>query len=292
VEHLKYNFTLIKIICKDYTVSGESFELRYDSNLDMYHTFPQPNEDNLSAYYKSTDYISHTDANNSLLDRIYQLVKKYAIRKKVALMESFQLAEKNILDIGCGTGDFLSGAKNRNWQVYGVEPSQQASKLAKVKLNDPNIILKDISDFKKKNKPYSFDVITMWHVLEHIPDFNNYIDKIKTLLKKDGYLVVAVPNHKSYDAKHYKEFWAAYDVPRHLWHFSQKSIEKIFNKHQMQVIKVRPMYFDAFYVSLLSEKYKKGKSNYIAAFWNGFVSNWKARNTKEYSSLIYIIKNR
>ena len=138
----------------------------------------------------------------------------------------------------------------------------------------------------------SFSLVWASHVLEHVPNYDTYISKLKSLLKKDGHLLVAVPNFKSYDAQHYKEFWAAFDVPRHLWHFSQNAIHKIFYKHKMQVSKIIPLYFDSYYVSLLSEKYKTGKSNIFKAFWFGMLSNWKAKKSTEYSSLIYIIKNK
>ncbi len=278
-----------KLLCKDHTVSGEKFELIYDSDLEMYATHPQPNKEQLPAYYKSEDYISHTDANNSLLDKIYQFIKNYTLSKKVKLIQSFHTADQNLLDIGCGTGDLLKLAEKQNLKVSGVEPNNDARELAKNKITDSDQIVSDLKDLI--NTSNQFDVITMWHVLEHVPNLEDYIDNIKKLLKQNGVLVVAVPNHKSFDANHYKEFWAAYDVPRHLWHFSQKSIRDIYQKHHMKVSQVLPMRFDSYYVSLLSEKYKTGKSNFIKAFWIGLASNWKARKSSEYSSLIYVIKN-
>lgn len=277
------------IICKDHTVSSENFELVYDSDLEMYKTDPQPSEEKLPSYYQSADYISHTDAKESLIDKVYQMVRNYTISKKVKLIHSFNTSDQRLLDIGCGTGDFLKVAENKNWIVSGVEPNQQARDLAQKKISESGSIVSDLGDLL--NTSNQFDVITMWHVLEHVPNLDAYIDSLKKLLKQDGVLVVAVPNFKSHDAKHYKQFWAAYDVPRHLWHFSQKSIKEIFQKYQMTLVQVLPMRFDSYYVSLLSEKYKTGKSHFVSALWNGFVSNWKAKRTNEYSSLIYIIKN-
>jgi 2-polyprenyl-3-methyl-5-hydroxy-6-metoxy-1,4-benzoquinol methylase len=132
----------------------------------------------------------------------------------------------------------------------------------------------------------------MWHVLEHVPDIHAEIKELKRLIKPNGAIVIAVPNFNSYDANHYKDFWAAYDVPRHLWHFSRQSIKVLFEREKLQLIKTVPMVFDAFYVSLLSEKYKTGKMNFVSAFIIGLKSNWKARTTNEYSSHIYIIKNQ
>jgi len=271
--------------CKDYTVSNKQFDLLYNSKLEMLETSPQPLGEELASYYESEDYISHTDSKKSVTDKVYQIVKSIALKNKVALLNSFKTAKKNVLDIGCGTGDFLLTCKNNKWNVIGVEPNKSASGLAETKLNTK--IYADLNELTSTQ----FDVITLWHVLEHVPDLETYVSKLKLLLKPKGVLVVAVPNYNSHDAKHYKQFWAAYDVPRHLWHFSKKSIQLLFSKQQLKVEKIRPMKFDSFYVSLLSEQYKTGSNNFVKAFYVGLVSNLKAIRTKEYSSLIYIIKN-
>ena len=271
--------------CKDYTVSNKQFDLLYNKNLDMLETSPQPLGEELASYYESEDYISHTDSKKSITDKLYQTVKSFALKKKLSLLNSFKFTEKNVLDIGCGTGDFLMTCKNNQWNVVGVEPNKNARELAETKLNAK--IYGGLNELRSDQ----FDVITLWHVLEHVPDLETYISKLKLLLKPNGVLVVAVPNYKSYDAMHYKQFWAAFDVPRHLWHFSKKSIQLLFSKQQLEVEKILPMKFDSFYVSLLSEQYKTGANNFIKAFYVGLVSNLKAISTKEYSSLIYVIKN-
>jgi len=276
--------------CKDHTVSRETFSLMLDPNSDMLITFPKPGDSELMKYYESEDYISHTDSKKSILDKVYQIVKNITIRQKVKLINSQAGSDKSILDIGCGTGDFLYACKNGGWKVKGIEPNDKARNLALKKMNSESFLVKDIQDLLINEKE-AYDVITMWHVLEHIPNLDNYISNLKQLLKPKGTLIIALPNYKSHDAVYYKTFWAAYDVPRHLWHFSRKSIKYIFKKNYFNVSKIIPMKFDAFYVSLLSEKYKSGKSNPIQAFYRGFVSNLKARRTGEYSSLIYFIKN-
>lgn len=277
------------ISCKDYTVSNEIFELRYNSSLDMLITYPKPKLSDLGKYYESEDYISHTDAKKTLVDKVYHSVKKYTISKKVKLVNSFLKEidkEKTILDIGCGTGDFLNACQINGWNIVGVEPSNQAKSLAQEKVGrDIFSIIEDIPSQK-------FDCITMWHVLEHVPNVDDYISTLKKLLKPKGTLIVAVPNFKSYDALYYKSFWAAYDVPRHLSHFSQKSISLLFDKVNMKVEKTLPMIFDAFYVSLLSEKYKSKKNKYFSAFYIGLKSNLKAAKTSEYSSLIYVLRHK
>lgn len=269
---------------KDNSVSKETFELLYDENLDMLITSPQPDAANLSKYYESDDYISHTDGKRSLFEKAYHFIKNIALKNKLSLINSLQQNKGDLLDIGAGTGDFLLVAKNNGWNAVGIEPSEKARGIAKQK----GVELKqNLSDFES----HTFDTITMWHVLEHVPDLENQIKELKRLLKPNGSILIAVPNFKSYDANHYKEFWAAYDVPRHLWHFSKTAIKKLFQKEGLELIKIKPMKFDSFYVSLLSEKYKTGKMNFITAFFVGLKSNWKAKQNFEYSSHIYVLKN-
>ncbi|WP_428230763.1 class I SAM-dependent methyltransferase [Flavobacterium sp.] len=270
---------------KDHSVSKEIFELYYDENLDMLITSPQPNLENLGKYYESEDYISHTDNKRSLFEKAYHFVKIIALKNKLNLINGEQSRKGRILDIGAGTGDFLLTAKNDGWETVGVEPSERAKNIA---IQKGISFVSEIGDLQNN----SFDVITMWHVLEHVPNLELQIQELKRLLKPTGTLIIAVPNFKSYDAQHYKTFWAAYDVPIHFWHFSKKAIKSLFEKVDMKLEKVLPMKFDSFYVSLLSEKYKTGKMNYISAFFVGLKSNLKASSTKEYSSHIYVLKNQ
>jgi len=286
------NFDLVPFLtCKDYTVSRETFNLLKDKKSDFLITYPQPKEKDLVKYYESEDYISHTDASKSYTDKLYQIAKKYAISKKINLINKVTSKKSlpiKVLDIGCGTGDFLYACSRKGFKVSGIEPNKNAKKLANDKL--PNLIFKNsVFDLDADLK---YDVITMWHVLEHVPNLNQYILKLKSLLKKDGVLIIAVPNFKSYDAKYYKEFWAAYDVPRHLWHFSKKAISDLFGSVDIKVKQILPMRLDSFYVSLLSEKYKIGRTNFIKPFLIGLRSNFYGMFTKEYSSQIYILKNK
>ncbi len=270
---------------KDYSVSQETFDLVYDQQLDMLITTPQPSLENLGKYYESVDYISHTDSKRSLFEKAYHFVKGIALKNKLNLINSLQLDKGSILDIGAGTGDFLSVAKENGWHTIGVEPSEKAKAIAKKKGVSFVAETSELGD-------HSFDVISMWHVLEHVPNLENQIKELKRLLKPNGTLIIAVPNFKSFDAKHYGKFWAAYDVPIHFWHFSKTAVKMLFEKETMKLVKVLPMKFDSFYVSLLSEKYKTGKMNYVKAFFIGLRSNFKAKQNLEYSSHIYILKNK
>lgn len=280
-----HNTAYLKV--KDYSVSNETFELFHDVELDMLKTFPQPSLDKLPDYYKSEDYISHTDGKRNWFEITYHFIKSIALKRKLRLINSVSTHGKYLLDFGCGTGDFLEIAQNHGWNVSGIEPNEKARSIANTKTN------KAVFDSNQffNTKEHSYDVITLWHVLEHLPDLDAHIIKLKKLLKTDGTIIIAVPNFKSYDANYYKEFWAAYDVPRHLWHFSKTAVSKLTLKHNLEIVDIQPMLFDAYYVSLLSEKYKSGFMNPFKAFWIGWQSNRKAKRTKEYSSLIYVIKN-
>ena len=269
---------------KDYSVSQEIFDLYYDEELDMLITDPQPSLENLGKYYESVDYISHTDSKRSLFEKCYHFIKSIALKNKLNLVNSLQPSQGSILDIGAGTGDFLSVVKENGWNTIGVEPSEKAKAIAKRK----GVSFVEQTSALENN---SFDIITMWHVLEHVPNLDNQLKELKRLLKPNGNLIIAVPNFKSFDAKHYGNFWAAYDVPIHFWHFSKTAIKRLFAKEDMELVQVLPMKFDSFYVSLLSEKYKTGKMNFIKAFFIGLQSNWKAKKNFEYSSHIYVLKN-
>lgn len=272
---------------KDHSVSGEEFELLYNSEFVFLETTPQPSLEKLPGYYKSEDYISHTDSRRNLFEMIYHLVKTRTLKRKLKIINTYSKNEKALLDFGCGTGDFLKVAKQNKWKVFGIEPNDQARQIANSKLDGLVFTPEQFLKFETER----FDVITLWHVLEHVPDLNTHLALFKKLLKPNGTLIIAVPNYKSYDAKIYKSYWAAFDVPRHLWHFSRTAINKLMALNKMDVKKTYPMLFDAFYVSLLSEKYKTGRMNPLKAFCIASLSNLKAIKTKEYSSLIYVVKN-
>ena len=272
----------IYISTKDYFKSQEAFDLVLDSSKEILITTPRPAPEHLASYYESQAYISHSNTQKGVVAFLYAMVQKWSLKNKRNLVNKLSNQKGTLLDIGAGTGAFCETTKQNSWEVFGVEPSEKAREIAAQK----NIFLhQSIEEFKGQQ----FDVVTLWHVLEHLPDLEKTITVIQKLLKSKGVLIVAVPNYNSYDAKHYKGFWAAYDVPRHLWHFSQKGMRKLFSKN-MKLLKTKPMVFDSFYVSLLSEKYKTGNTFSIKALWIGLWSNIRALKTKEHSSLIYCFK--
>ena len=282
----KQNSIYLKV--KDHSISGEEFKLLYNEDFDFLETFPQPSLEQLPKYYKSDDYISHTDSKRNLFENVYHLIRKISLKRKLKLINSFSSNEKKLLDVGCGTGDFLQIAQKNKWTVSGIEPNEKARTIANTKTSNSVFDVKHLL----KIKPNSLNVITLWHVLEHLPKLDEHISILRSLLKPEGTLIIAVPNYNSYDAKYYKEFWAAYDAPRHFWHFSQSSVSKLVEKEKMKVVKVLPMKFDSYYVSLLSEKHKSGWMNIFNAFRIGWLSNFKAKRSSEYSSLIYCINNQ
>lgn len=270
---------------KDYSTSKEPFSIRQCSGCSFRFTSPVPSEDKIGSYYESEDYISHTDSKKGVMNKVYHIVRKKAIRNKEYLIDTFNV-EKSLLDIGCGTGDFLHFCKEHGWDILGLEPDAGARSICAKK----GVPVKDIDELHRLEDK-SVSVITMWHVLEHVYHLNRDFDKIKSVLKDDGKLVVAVPNCSSYDAQKYGEFWAAYDLPIHLYHFRPNDIKTLAEKYDMKVDKILPMKYDAYYVSMLSEKYKGG--NLVNAFLTGAKSNRKANaSNHQYSSQIYILSKK
>lgn len=278
------NFKLF-IKSRDYSVSKEDFNIQECKNCRFLFTSPRPEEKNLNKYYVSDHYISHTDGNKSLFEKTYQIVKKISINKKFRFISSY-IKKGSILDIGCGTGNLLYKFKSSGWQTKGVEPSkiarQKAIKNYNLDINDSS----NLSNIKEK-----FDIITMWHVLEHMPNLNDVLKNFNRLLNDNGKIIIAVPNPESYDAKHYKKYWAAYDLPIHFSHFTKNSISSLFEKHNFKLIKNKGMIFDSFYVSMLSEEFKGGSKNIIKATIIGLISNLIGKLTnKGFSSNLYVFK--
>jgi 2-polyprenyl-3-methyl-5-hydroxy-6-metoxy-1,4-benzoquinol methylase len=246
-----------------------------------------PDADLIGKYYKSENYISHTNTSKGLINRIYQVIRTRAIRQKRKLIENITGTKNgNLLDIGSGTGFFAAEMNRGGWKVTGLEPDPDARKIAE-EINKIELLpIENLFQLPAK----SFDAISLWHVLEHVHDLKNYVQQIKNLLKENGKLFVAVPNYTSYDAKLYKEYWAAYDVPRHLYHFSPNAMKELMRLAGLKIIDMKPMWYDSFYVCLLSSRYKNGRTNWIGAIISGVLSNIKVINdAKKCSSVIYII---
>lgn len=271
---------------KDYSVSGERFVIWQCDQCSLRFTQDVPDENAIGAYYKSPDYISHSNTTKGLLNNLYQKVRRFTLKQKAKLIiDASGVQQGKILDVGAGTGAFLNAMKEQGWQVEGVEPDIDARNLGN-KLYQLSIKNIDALFDLPKN---SFDAITLWHVLEHVHRLHEYIEQLKSLLKENGKLIIAVPNYQSLDAEIYRLNWAAYDVPRHLYHFTPRAMQTLLEQHGMKVAAKKPMWFDSFYVSLLSSKYRSGSTRWLGAGLVGLRSNLKAfANKDRCSSLIYI----
>lgn len=270
--------------CEDFTVSHETFTIKKCEECTLAITSPRPDTEKLAAYYQSQDYISHSGKTSGLLGPIYTLARKYALNWKARMLKN-QAPFGSALDFGCGTGEFLATLKSKGWDVEGVEPSDLArAKAMKITGQEIHVSLTGIPGKQ-------FDAITAWHVIEHVPDLSATLQHLKNLLKKDGIIFIAVPNYESADAEKYKDLWAGYDVPRHLWHFSKKSMTRLLESNGLKVSDIVPMKLDSYYVSMLSENYTNGNKTYLKNLVKGFVSGFKSNSkagSDNYSSLIYI----
>lgn len=271
--------------CKDHFLSGETFTIQECKDCGLLFTNPRPEADKLGSYYQSTEYISHSNSRKGLFNGIYQLVRKYTLSKKYSMIRELTQG-RSIMDIGCATGEFLAMMKKNGWEVLGIEPDEKTRKQAEKLHSLPVFPEAHLNSLKDS----SFDVISMWHVLEHVSDLRARMNDVQRLLKPGGILIIAVPNPESWDAHYYKTYWAAYDVPRHLYHFTKKSMDNLLSHFSFSVKKIVPMKFDSYYVSLLSEKYKGQKMKWISGLWNGYWSNCKARGKNNHSSLIFVVE--
>lgn len=267
---------------KDYFLTQEEFEIISCKGCGLSITYPQPDKNVIYKYYDSDEYISHSDKRRTFFDKVYHLIRSFTLNWKLSLVKKYVDCGK-ILDFGCGTGYFLDICQKGGFEVYGVEPNEKA----RGNLVNKGIVVKErIEEFSEDEK---FDVITLWHVLEHLYEPKDFMFKASRYLNKYGYLIIAVPNKNSFDAKYYDAYWAGYDVPRHLYHFTRKDLINI-TSGIFELVDVKPMLFDSFYVSMLSERYKKSRLWFIRGFFIGLLSNVSALWTNEYSSVIYVFR--
>lgn len=277
--------------CTDYTVSQETFEIQVCKHCQVGITQDMPSADGMGRYYKSEKYISHSDTKKGIVNRLYHFARQRMLRNKLHLIKKETgKGMGKLADIGCGTGYFPNIMQQHGWKTKNADADTDARRFAKnhfgLQVHTPTELFSEISDCE-------LDVVTMWHVLEHVHTINQYLSEIHRMLKKDGVCFIAVPNYQSYDAQHYKDTWAGWDVPRHLWHFSQKSMKILAEKHDFEVIKLKTMPFDPFYVSLLSEKYKGSSLALFLGFFYGLLSFVKGiQNINLSSSIIYILRKK
>lgn len=271
---------------KDEFLTNEEFTIEYCPQCGLLFTWPRPDQNKIGRYYESEKYYSHAENKKGLVPKIYELIKQINVKNKLEIATD-RLEKGKMLDIGCGVGDFLYLAQQKGWNITGIEPSERARTLAEEKLKITIYKPDELINLEDK----AFQCITMWHVLEHVDDLKTEIQQLKRLLAKNGKLIIALPNYQSYDGQYYKEKWAAYDVPRHLNHFSINTIEKIMLSEDLKLVDVKPLIWDAYYISYLSEQYKHKSMPLVRGLWQGLISNIKAHRSKMYSSMVYIFEN-
>lgn len=277
----------IKLWLKDEFLTREEFHLCECLSCGLLYTMPRPSKDIIGNYYKSEEYYSHQENKKGFIPKIYETVKKVNLKHKYKLATSGTRKGK-LLDIGCGVGDFIHTAEKNGWKCIGVEPSEEAKTIARKRIRANIITSEELEQIPEA----SFDLITMWHVLEHVDNLKWQIEQLQRLIKPQGRIMIAVPNYKSYDAQFYKELWAAYDVPRHLCHFDKNTLTKIFKSKGLELKKTEKLIWDAYYISYMSEQYKHHSLPLVKGIVRGLISNFKARKTGEWSSLVYIFEKK
>lgn len=273
------------MVVKDHAVSQESFSISKCATCNFLFTNPRPDQNHISQYYESKNYVSHQDAASNLTNFVYKIVRKITLKQKVAWINEFSKTKGRLLDFGCGTGHFVQAAQKDGWQVSGFEPSSAALSIARNKLKLK--VYEELSELENEKK---FDAITLFHVLEHVHNLDSTMKLLCSKLKQRGNLYIAVPNFNSYDSMLYKENWASLDVPRHLYHFTTETMERLAKEHDLKIKAIKPMLFDSYYVSILSQGYIGNKNNIINALKIGYKSNKLAKNENNYSSLLFILK--
>lgn len=271
---------------KDHFLSQEVFELTHCTECDLLFTNPRPTRSEISQYYQSAEYISHSNKTQSITSLLYKTVRSYTLRKKYELLTKFIDNNSTVkhLDYGCGTGHFIQYTSRKGWNSYGFEPDHTARNSSEKEVK--TLIY---SNLKHISTNY-YDVITLFHVLEHVHDLNQTLEHLISRLTNNGIIVLALPNHEAYDASYYQDFWAGYDVPRHLYHFNRNSVKHLAKIYGLKIAHTEPMKFDSFYVSMLSEKYKGNNASLIKGLKTGLISNKSALKTKDFSSIIYILR--
>ncbi len=272
---------------KDYFLTQEDFEIYRCPHCGLLFTWPRPNDSELGRYYKSDDYLSHNESKKGIIPFIYNRVKRVNIKNKFNIATTAAKG-KRMLDFGCGVGDFIFYAKQNGYEVAATDVSDNARNAAAKKLGTPLPSPQQVFEMPDN----SFDIITMWHVLEHIGDLKTQIFHLDRLLAQDGRLVIALPDYLSYDAQHYQKMWAAYDVPRHLNHFDKNSLQNLFSTTQLKLVDTKPLKWDSYYISMMSEKYRGASLSFVRGLVQGFKSNRAARKSGEYSSMVYIFERK
>jgi SAM-dependent methyltransferase len=270
----------------DRSVSGEIFSVTSCAQCGYTATNPRPTPDQIGRYYESSAYISHTNTSAGLQDKLYQYFRNRALDRKRRLISRHHRTGA-LLDYGCGTGHFLAHMQKHGFKATGVEPNAKARAIAGRLTDSP--ILADL-----KEAPMGpFDIVTLWHVLEHVHEPPDLLRQLHTHMHQGSLLVIAVPNRSSWDAQYFASEWAAWDVPRHLHHFRRQDIHRLLILANFKPVREVPMWLDAPYVCALSLK-NQGAGLLMSLLvggtlgvWSNVVAWFTGRPT---SSTIYLAK--
>jgi len=275
-----------KLQVQDKSVSQETFKLDECAGCGLLFTNPRPDAASIGRYYESAAYVSHNSGARGVVNQVYKVARYFTVRHKVQLISQLNGGQPGrLLDYGCGTGHFLAGAKAAGWQVTGLEPNATARADAAARVGQPLGQPADLPTLPSA----SFDVVTLWHVLEHVHTLGQTLTELCRVLRPGGQLLIAVPNAASADAQHYGPNWAAYDVPRHLYHFTPAAMRELLTRQGLRITRQLPMVLDAYYVSLLSEELRAtAGEGPLAALRAGLRSNRQAARDGQYSSLLYV----
>ncbi|MBM3929858.1 MAG: class I SAM-dependent methyltransferase [Sphingomonadales bacterium] len=270
---------------KDFSVSGEIFNISQCKDCGLRFTNPRPGPEEIGQYYKFTDYVSHTDEEaTGFINQLYRRVRRITLKQKEGWINSLIPNQGTLMDIGCGTGDFAGHMQSKGWKVEAVEPDESAATKARAKHG-----LKVFPEEYLQSTTQAYDAVTLWHVLEHVHPLDERIRQFTSLVKKGGYLFIALPNAEAKDAAHYREFWAAWDVPRHLYHFRGKVLRNRIEQAGFACVSEKSLPFDPFYIAMLSEKYRSGKDRALLGLWKGFGFWWKTfKDERGSSSKLYV----
>jgi len=220
---------------------------------------PRPKFSGITYYYENDDYDPHRLENKSIFHTVYGWVQKIALRWKFKHISKF-IRSGNLLDIGGGGGRFCSYFKSKGWRVSLQDNSSKARFLAQEADIETYTLLSEIQS-------QQFDLITMWHSLEHIHAIDALFQNVNRLTSDDGFLVVAVPNINAPERKFLGKDWAPWDAPRHLYHFNYAQLSKLLRKYGWKIEFSMPMIQDTPYNILLSLNIKSP----LELIWGGFV---------------------
>ena len=274
--------------CTDHAVSNETYSLQRCGSCGLIFTIAPPDSQDKQTYSKLDQELNRADNPRKRLDRLYYYARILNIRRKIRLIERLtRVSSGKLLNYGAKSGYFSSRMTDRGWKVTSLEEYHEQRIFSLEMFHHRMMDIDEIDSLP----PGSFDAVTLWHTLEHQEDPHTLIEKLIRLLKPNGLLFAAVPNTDSLDAAWYGSQWAAWDVPRHLLHFNTTSMIRFGLAHNLVLMHHERMPFEAFYIPMLSEKFKGNRHPIITGAVRG-LKFWHKTNTdrEKSSSIVYVFR--